>query len=301
MGIALGTEVYRVDHLRVIARGKAHSVLERDDALDRNVRALIEDHAGLDRAKLLTDGLNLTGFQTANLSAVLNGGSVPKDWEVGESYAEAYLAEHHQCHFPWSDRWDERKDKSSLPGCDLVGFNETFDATTNSYRFVFAEVKTSKEKKYPPGAMHRRGGLKQQIEDLKDNVEIRRTLARYIMMRARKADWLDKFEIAMSRFLEDTSDVAVYGILVRDVPPDSSDLEAPARKLGTSHPSAMHVELLAIYLPSGSITHFGTKYAKIKTPIPGVRKSPSSSDASRKSAPVNKQPIKKAPKKNGGT
>lgn len=301
MGIALGTEVYTVDHLRVIARGKSHSVMQRDEALDSDVRALIEDDAGLQRARSLTDGLNLTGFQTANLSAVLNGGSAPKDWEVGESYAEAYLAEHHQCHFPWSDRWDERKDKSSLPGSDLVGFKETSEAKTNSYRFVFGEVKTSTEKKYPPGVMHGREGLKQQIEDLKDKVEIRHTLVRYIMMRAQGADWLDKFQIAMSRFLGDTADVAVYGILVRDVPPDSKDLEARARKLGTSHPGAMHLELLAIYLPSGSIKHFGTKYAKVKKPIPGVPKSPSSSGGSRKSAPVNKLPIKKTPKKKGGT
>lgn len=301
MAIAVGTEIYRADHLRVIARGRAHSVKQRDDALDGDVRLLVQDDVGVERAKSLTAGLNLTGFQTTNLSSVLNGGSAPKDWEVGEAYGEAYLVEHHQCHFPWSDRWDERKDKSSLPGSDLVGFQETALAKTKSYRFTFGEVKTSSDGKCPPGVMYGREGLKQQMEDLRDRQDIRNTLVRYVMMRAAGADWLDKFKLAMSRFLQDGTDVAVYGILVRDVSPDARDLKTRAEKLGAQHPASMHIELLAIYLPSGSIAFLGTKYSAVTAAPLGSPKIPTKSGPSNNTAPVNKLPVKKAPKKKGGT
>ncbi len=154
MAVALGTEVYNVDHLRVVARGRTHSASQRDAALASDVRVLVQDDTGATKAAALTASLNLTGFQTRNLDAVLKGGSSPKDWEVGEAYAEAYLATHKRCHFPWSDRWDERKDKSSLPGSDLVGLQETGTPKSPSFRFVFGEVKTSAEEKYPPGVMY---------------------------------------------------------------------------------------------------------------------------------------------------
>lgn len=282
MAIAAGTEVYKVDHLRVIARGRSHSDSERDDALTGDVRSLIQDDAGIERAKSVTAGLSLTGFQSTNLLAVLSEGSAPKDWEVGEAYGEAYLVEHHQCHFPWSDRWDERKDKSSLPGSDMVGFQEISSAKSKSYRFAFGEVKTSTDGKYPPGVMYGKEGLKQQMEDLRDRQDIRNTLVRYVAMRAVAADWGDKFKIAMCRFLQESTDVAVYGILVRDVPPDARDLRTRAENLGAVHPASMHIELLAIYLPLGSIALLSKKCSAVKA------------------APVKKRPVKKTMRKNGG-
>lgn len=184
MAVALGIEVYNVDHLRVVARGRSHSASQRDAALASDVRALVQHDTGAKKAAALTTSLKLTGFQTTNLNAVLAGGSPPKDWEVGEAYGEAYLGTHKRCHFPWSDRWDERKDKSSLPGSDLVGLQETGAPKSPSFRFAFGEVKTSAEKKSPPGVMYGKEGLKKQMEDLRDRHEIRNTLVRYLTMRA---------------------------------------------------------------------------------------------------------------------
>lgn len=261
MAVALGTEVYKVDHLRVVARGKSHSVSQRDTALDSDVRALIQDDNGSKKAAALTSSLNLTGFETKNLNAVLNGGSPPKDWEVGEAYGEAYLGTHKRCHFPWSDRWDERKDKSSLPGSDLVGLQETGALRSPSFRFAFGEVKTSTEKKYPPGVMYGKEGLKKQMEDLRDQQEIRNKLVRYLTIRAQGADWEDKFKKALMRFLAENTDVAIFGVLIRDVSPAKSDLKARSKNIAKKHPPKMHIELLAIYLPSGSINILGTRFA----------------------------------------
>lgn len=252
MAVALGAEVYNVDHLRVVARGRSHTAVQRDAALGAEVRALIEGQAAKEMAAELTASLNLTGFQSKNLDAVLNAGSPPKDWEVGEAYSEAYLGAHKQCHFPWSDSWDQRKDKSSLPGSDLVGLQET-GTSKLPFRFAFGEVKTSKEAKYPPGVMYGEEGLKKQLEDLRDCRSIRETLVRYLMVRAIGSDWEDKFKAALERFLTATTDVAIFGVLVRDVNPDEADLKTRALKTSQKHPAKMHIELLAIYLPPGSI------------------------------------------------
>lgn len=284
MAIARGTEVYNVDCQRVVARGRKHSAAQRDTALANEVGSLIQDDAGVKKAHALTASLNLTGFQTQNLAAVLKGGSPPKDWEVGEAYGEAYLGSHKRCHFPWSDRWDERKDKSSLPGSDLVGLQETGTSNSPSFRFAFGEVKTSTEKSFPPSVMYGKEGLKRQMEDLRDEYEIRNTLVRYLTIRAQGADWEGKFKTALTRFLEESTDVAIFGILIRDVPPNDGDLKARSRGISEKHPKAMHIELLAIYLPSGSIAILGTKFA------------PAASTKKTQSVGVNK----KSKKKKGG-
>jgi len=272
MSVAAGTEVYNVDEKRVVARGRRHSAAQRDAALDGEVRSLIQDDAGREIATELMTSLARTGFSTKNVDAVLNNASAPQDWEVGESYGEAYLTTHAKCHFPWSDRWDERKDKSSLPGADLVGLQETNDKTL-SFRFAFGEIKTSRENNYPPGVMYGEKGLKRQLEDLRDRKPIRDTLVRYLMVRARNADWEDKWKSAAQRYLKSSSDVAVYGILIRDVTPDRRDLSARAKGAAKKQPPKMHIELLAIYLPAGSIVDLPTRYTPTAAAKPVKKKS----------------------------
>jgi len=264
MTVAMGTEVYNVDHSRVIARGRSHSSAQRDAALDAEVRSLVEDDAGRKVAATLTSSLNLTGFQSERLDAVLNDASTPKNWEVGEAYSEAYLTAHKKCNFPWSDRWDQRKDKSSLPGADLVGLQDT-GAKQLPYRFAFGEVKTSKQAQCPPGVMYGRKGLKRQLDDLRDCQTIRQTLVRYLMVRAVDSDWEDKFQSAMKRFLTASTDVAIFGILVRDVAPDKKDLKKLARFASAKQPAKMHIEVLAIYLPAGSIDNLASVFAPAGT------------------------------------
>jgi hypothetical protein len=259
--MAAGTEVYKTDSGAVVARGHSHTDIERDAALDGPVRALIEDEASKRRAIEATESLALTDFNRTNLDEILNAQAPLEDWRVGEAYGECYFDSHKECTFPWPDKWDERTSGSSLPGADYLGFQKTSKPTLE-YRFAFGEAKTSFEDKYPPGTMHGRTGLKAQLETLRDNKLVRDNLFRYLMVRAPKATWKPMFDSAAKRYLNDSNDVSIFGVLVRDVKADALDLSARAKALAKGHPASMHIELLGIYLPNGSIQKFAAYYTK---------------------------------------
>jgi hypothetical protein len=166
-----------------------------------------------------------------------------------------YLVNNKKCVFPWPDGRDERKSGSSLPGADLVGFHN--DGTND--RFAFGEVKTSSANEYPPGTMHGRTGLKQQMEDLRNKPNIRKDLVKYLAHRATDANWKDNFKHAASRYIKDTNDVRVFGLMIRDVAPHEDDLRVRVNKLGNGCPQNMEMELLAIYLPQGTISTLSEK------------------------------------------
>ena len=176
-----------------------------------------------------------------------------ENWRVGEAIAEAYLTNHRSCHFPWPDSRDERKSGSSLPGADLVGFS----TDDKGCCLAFGEVKTSSEAKYPPGAMYGRTGLKTQLEDLRDSRVIRDDLLKYLGHRAVQAPWKQSFEAASRRYIRNSSDVLLYGVLIRDVPPHADDLRVRVNGLANDCPDGTRLELLALYLPIGSIDGLG--------------------------------------------
>jgi hypothetical protein len=147
-----------------------------------------------------------------------------------------------------------------LPGADLVGIH--CDGETE--RFAFGEVKTSSEKKYPPGVMHGRTGFKQQLEDLRDKVGIRDDLVKYLWHRALNASWKSRFINAFERYNTNHTDVGLFGVLVRDVEPHEDDLRVRVSKLSEDCPQPMSIELLAFYLPSGSIGSLGEKVLALR-------------------------------------
>lgn len=259
MNVAAGEIVFNLGKSPCSGAGLLWTAAELDAAL-KPVASVVFDDVGKAEVEEILAGLVETEFGIDNLQRILKTPQSVEDWRVGEAIAECYLASHRVCTFPWPDSRDERKAGSSLPGADLVGF--VIDA--NGDCLTFGEVKTSTEGKYPPGAMHGRTGLKQQLEDLRDRVEIRDKLLEYLCVRAKGKEWRPRFEAAAKRYLHNKSDVRLFGILIRDVAPNGEDLRVRVEKLAMDLPSGTSIELLAVYLPSGSIAELGRKVVEMR-------------------------------------
>ena len=254
MTVAEGEIKYNHGAAPCTGAGLSWTPEELDAALDERVVPLVFDDDGKADIEGILSGLAETDFAQAGLQAILADADDVEDWRVGEAIAEAYLTDHRNCEFPWPDGRDERKSGSSLPGADLVGFR----SDDNGDAFAFGEVKTSSEATYPPGAVYGRTGLKQQLEDLRDRERIRDDLLKYLCHRAKEASWKPRFEGASRRYLQNKSDVHLYGILVRDVDPNEDDLRVRVTKLADGCPDGTAIELLALYLPKGRITGIGS-------------------------------------------
>lgn len=255
MTIASGTIQYQLGTAPVTGCGFSFSASELDAALSGPVAEVVFDVFGKADIKTLLAGLAETGFEKGEIERIVSNTKKPEDWRVGEALAESYLVHRKNCFFPWPDGRDERKTGSSLPGADLVGFQSN---DKDDY-FAFGEVKTSTENKYPPGAMHGRTGLKQQLEDLKDNVKIKDDLVRYLGYRALNRTWQTRYQNAAKNYIRSNSNVRVFGFLVRDVQPCEDDLSIRVNKLSKNQHADMVIELLAVYLPENSIPSLSVK------------------------------------------
>lgn len=260
MTLAAGTVEYTLGSASITGCGLSYTASELESALAGPVAEVVFDDEGMADLTNMLSGLHDTEFNQEGVKRVLENNRGPEAWRVGEALAESYLTHHCTCIFPWPDGRDERKSGSSLPGADLVGIH--CDGETE--RFAFGEVKTSSEKKYPPGVMHGRTGFKQQLEDLRDKVGIRDDLVKYLWHRALNASWKSRFINAFERYNTNHTDVGLFGVLVRDVEPHEDDLRVRVSKLSKDCPQPMSIELLAFYLPSGSIGSLGEKVLALR-------------------------------------
>lgn len=258
MVIAVGAEQYDVGCQPVSARGLSYTTEDLESALSGPVAEIMMDEVGLKQVEDLLVGVAETEFQSDRVRAMLAQDRVPEDWRVGEALAEVYLTCHRDCEFPWPTSRDQKDPNSSMPGTDLVGFQRT-ESAANSHRFAFGEVKTSDQELWPPSVMYGRHGLKQQLEDLRNLEKVRGALVLYLAHHAVNASWQGKFREATSRFLADSTDVSLFGIMIRDVEPKATDLQARAKSLAKDCPTMMGIELLAIYLPRKVIHGIGQR------------------------------------------
>ncbi len=255
MSIATGTIQYQLGTVPVTGRGFSYSTDELDTALSGPVAEVVYDDSGKADIESMLAGLAETDFEKGEVERILSDTKPPEDWRVGEALAETYLAHQKDCFFPWPDGRDERKSGSSLPGADLVGFQ----SNGTEVFFAFGEVKISTENRYPPGTMYGRTGLKQQLEDLKDDVKIKDDIFRYLGFRAQKTAWEDRFKQAAKHYIQSKTNVRVFGFLVRDVEPNQDDLRTRVTKLAKDRHADMVIELLALYLPQNSIGQLSNK------------------------------------------
>ena len=263
--VSEGAVAYRLSTPPCSGIGVSWSSAQLDAALGEEVAAALLDDEGKRILEELLAGLPDTDFSQDNLERVVSDPEDIEDWRVGEAIAETYLTEYRSCHFPWPDARDARKHGSSLPGADLVGFSVDKDGDC----LAFGEVKSSGELSCPPSTMYGRTGLKKQLEDLRDCETIRDDLLKYLGYRAEQASWKAKFIAAARRYLQDKSDIQLYGVLIRDVPPDDRDLRTRVESLAQGCPRTTSIELLALYLPANSLSGIGAAVlATRKAPDP---------------------------------
>ncbi len=261
MKIAPGNESYKCDHDGVVARGVTLTDLELDNALKTHLPPLLEDHAGSESLGKLMGGLSNTSFADARLREILKVPPTQDGWRYGEALAESFLSDHRDCEFPWPSGRDLKNPSASPAGADLVGFVPS----GNSHRFAFGEVKTSQQAASPPSVMTGRHGLSKQIEDLRDRPPVKDGLVRYLALRATNATWEPRFKAATKTYLNDPTDVHLFGMLVRDTSPHQDDLRTRTVALAKKRPPSTTIELRAIYLPSASIGALATRAASLKT------------------------------------
>lgn len=255
MTIAMGSIQYQLEIAPVTGCGLSYSAAELNTALSGPVAKVLYDDSGKEAIEAMLHGLVETDFDVHKVREIFKDPRPPESWRVGEALAETYLVHQKNCFFPWPARRDERKSGSSLPGADLVGFQSE---GTDDF-FAFGEVKTSTENKYPPGVMGGQKGLKQQLKDLKDKVEIRDYLVLYLNYRAVGSSWEDRFGRAAANYLKSDTDVRIFGFLVHDIEPNQDDLRTCVAKLSKDRHADMIIELLALYLPQNSIDQLSDK------------------------------------------
>jgi hypothetical protein len=191
-----------------------------------------------------------TGFEKEILVDVFRVDLNPDSWKIGEALAECYLEDHEGVRFHYNDIRDAKNPKASFHGADLVGFVDVNGETI----FLFGEVKTSSDRSSPPQVLYGRSGMVQQLEDIKNNSEKRKSLIRWLGFKVNNLSDEHPFKIdyknALTVYLNyDQKKIKLVGILVRDTEPLESDVKSRYEKLKDNLQKEMCLELFALYIP----------------------------------------------------
>lgn len=250
-----GDEVYVADAMPVKARGIGISPERLQELRAQRLQDILTDNPGREQVDVLFGSLELTAFGAEAVAQVLKPSPEEehsRGWREGEALAEAWLIDAEDCEFPWPFNRDLRHPRASLPGPELVGFTCDSDGD----RFVFAQVKTSKEQRFPPGVVHHsKHGLVAQLTALHNDRSLKDCVVKYLGYRA-KADqpWFGRYRTAAIRYFNsNAAAVSLFGVLVRDVPPKQADLAEAATDLANVCCAETHVALYGLYLPTGAI------------------------------------------------
>jgi hypothetical protein len=218
------------------------------ELLNEKVKPRLNDDEGRDAFYSFLDGLDDIGFSAQNLSDLLDEDkSETRDWAICESISEAWLECNESVIWPWNSDRDLKTPLASLPGADLVGFEDNSGVTT----LVLGEVKASTDKNSPPNVMVGKKGMIDQLEVLATDKRIRITLIKWLFVRCNKTVYEEKFVSAIQTMLasKDCLNVKLYGVLVRDTEHNKKDLENRAKALSKTLQSPQQCTLYCLYLP----------------------------------------------------
>lgn len=217
--------------------------------MEHNVGNRLNDAHGQQIIANHLRGLVLTGFESDNLSLLLNATpQEERDWAVGESFAEAILEQNYNVIFPWNNNRDLRNENASLPGADIVGLIED----NGQFKLLFGEVKTSVQNNFPPSVMYGRSGMTHQLETIGTNLTRLITLITWLFHRCKDTEFEPIFDEAF-KYLIHNANKGLYlvGILVRpNITSNQEDLSGRGEHLGNIFDGTETKGLLlAYYLP----------------------------------------------------
>lgn len=194
--------------------------------------------------------IEITGFKNdmimEKLKNVLKSQVPLENWRIGEVVAESVLEDEFNIRFYYDSMRDAKNMQSNPSGADLIGFTEVDRDTV----FVFGEVKTSSEEKYPPNILYGRTGMIKQLESLKLLEKKRDELVRWITFKSKYigGELRHNYKRALIKYIYGSKEkVKLVGVLIRDTQPNEKDLKNRAKVLGANKPSMMDIELIALY------------------------------------------------------
>lgn len=207
------------------------------------VSSKIAESDGADQLKAYITDMARTGFDTEGLLSQVKISPQAKDWEVGEAFAESVLEDKHEAVFPWETGWDKRVERASLPGPDIVGFQDK-----KTPRFVFGEIKSSSEQRVPPQNINTHSDcLREQIKRLRHTPSVRGQLLQWLLLRVKETEWEPVFKEALQQYSEKR--YWLTGVLVSGKrTAKEKDLTSICTDIGHT-PDESEVTLLAYYLP----------------------------------------------------
>jgi hypothetical protein len=194
-----------------------------------------------------------TGFSLTHLQAEAIRERLPRDWEVGEAFAEAALEDHFDCLFPWPTARDHRENEGHATGPDSPGYH--LPSQEGSARFAFGEVKSSGQRQSPPAVVSGidskagDGTLVGQLRRLLLEPARRQQLIAWLGFReAHGAAGAVRFGAALDHYGK-TGDCLIVGCLVSGKRPESKLDLAVAREALKGMVAGRELWLLAFYLP----------------------------------------------------
>lgn len=175
-----------------------------------------------------------------------------EDWKIGEALAHVFLEKNCNVRFYWNQRRDTKNPNANLAGADLVGFIEI---EKGKVLFLFGEVKTSNENRYPPQIMtSTNSSITKQLSDLYFDVNKRFFLIQYLANKTRYLNQNDPFKKDYSEALRNYYDANIannyhlIGVLVRhDVETKEDDLKTVYEEL-KKQIQKCGLQLIALYL-----------------------------------------------------
>jgi len=193
-----------------------------------------------------------TGFSLTRLRIEAVQNKPPRDWEVGEAFAESVLEDYFDCLFPWPTSRDQREKEGHATGPDLPGYHVP---VAKPARFAFGEVKSSSQKASPPAVVSGvdgKGGketLVGQLRRLLTEPARRQTLIAWLGFReTREAEGSTRFDSAFKWYGE-SGECLIAGCLVSGKRAVSKADLADAHSALEANLCGHELWLFAFYLP----------------------------------------------------